>query len=159
MQKIMNEYVMRDVGLQDIAVLNQQRASEEVAACIDATVKAFFAGKAEVIGPLDSDGNLKEFGNNIAGTLKARERVSGKHPDNPKMITYRFEETKATDKHVLAASFNNRNEFGSTEDADGEPVKPWVHLVFEDGSQADVIAIDPPKVAKTKKGKSADADA
>jgi len=159
MQKIENQFVMRDVGLQDVAVLNQARASEEIGSSIDATVKAFFAGKAEVIGPLDANGELKKHGNDIAHSGKARERVAGKHPDNPKLIVYRFEEVNATENHLIAAAYNTRSETGSLDDADGEPVKPWVHLVFEDGSQADVLAVNPPKIAKTKKTKDTDADA
>jgi len=159
MQKIENQYHMKDVGLQDVAVLTQARASDEVSASIDATVKAFFAGKATVIGPMDADGELKKFGNDIAHSGKARERVAEKHPDNPKLITYRFEEAKATEKHIVAAAFNTRSELGTDAHLDGELVKPWVHLVFEDGSQADVLAVDPPKAAKPKKGKGDDADA
>jgi hypothetical protein len=150
MQKIDNQFVMRDIGLQDVPVLNQVRASETVIASIDATVKAFLAGKATVIGPKDSRGELIKYGNNIAHSGKARERVQGTHPDNPKLITYRFEEVKATEKHILTAAFNTRSEFGSIDDLEGDHVKPWVHLVFEDGSQADVVAVDAPKPSKAK---------
>ncbi len=150
MQKLENQYQNRDVGLQDVPVLQQVRASDDVVKCIDATVAAFFAGKATVIGPLDADGELKKFGNNIAHSGKARIRVQGKDPENPKKITYRYEETKATEHHIMTAAFNTRSDFGSVDDLEGNAVKPWVHLVFEDGSQADLLAVNPPKTKKNK---------
>jgi hypothetical protein len=154
MQKLENMYHNKDVGLQDVPVLHQVRASEEVAARIDATIDAFFAGKAKAIGPVDGDGEFKKYGNDIAHSGKARTRVAGKDPDNPKKIVYRFEETKATDRHILVAVFNTRGDGGSVDDLDGNAIKPWVHLVFEDGSQVDLLAVDVPKAAKAKTEKA-----
>ena len=159
MQKLENQYHNKDVGLQDVPVLMQVRASDDVVKSIDATIEAFFAGKAKVIGPFDADGNLKIFGNNIAHSGKARVRIQGRNPDNPKLITYRYEEKPATEAHILTAVYNTRSDFGGFDDLDGNAVKPWVHLVFEDGSQADLLALDVPKPAKEAKGKGATVNA
>jgi hypothetical protein len=156
MQKLENQYHSKDIGLQDVPVLSQARASEEIAAVIDATIAAFFAGKAKAIGPLGVNGELAKSGNNIAHSGKARVRIAGKHPDDPKKIVYRYEETDASHKHIMTAVYNTHSDIGSVDDADGNAVKPWVHLVFEDGSQADVLAVAAPKA---KKGKDADAGA
>ena len=158
MQKLENLYHNKDVGLADVPVLQQVRAGEDVVKSIDATVAAFFAGKATVIGPFDADGELKKFGNDIAHSGKARIRVQARDAENPKKIVYRYEETKATEKHIMTAAFNTRSDFGSVDDLEGNAVKPWVHLVFEDGSQADLVAVHPPKVKKSKDdGAAADA--
>ena len=145
MQKLENQYHNRDIGLQDVPVLAQARASEAVVKSIDATLKAFFAKKAKVLGPFDADGELRATGNNIAGTLKARERVQYTDKENPKKILYRYEEKPASEKHIVTASYNTRSELGSVDDLDGNPVKPWVHVVFEDGSQVDLEAVSPVK--------------
>lgn len=154
MRYLENQWNDKDIGLQDVPVLAQARASEEAIGTIDATIAAHVAGKATVIGPFDADGKIKVFGNDIAGTGKARERISYKDKDNPKKILYRYEEVPATGKHILTATLSARDERGSVESMEGDLVEPWVHLVYEDGSQVDLLAI-PGKKTKAPKDKDA----
>jgi len=151
MQIIENHWITKDVGLNEVGVLRQEKATEEAKAVIAATVDAHFAGKLKPIGPFDADGNPKIFGTNIAFGGKARIRIAYKDPDNPKLIKYRFEEKPATKAHIMAAVLCTRTEDGSLTTPDGEDVKPWVHLVFEDGSQLDLEAVAVKAKAPTPK--------
>lgn len=150
MRYLENRWSDKDVGLQEVPVLHQVRASDEAVATIDATIEAYFKGdkKSEVLGPFGEDGELKVYGNNIAGTKKARIRASYRDKEDPKTIKYRYDETPATAAHIDTATLCTRDEHGSADD-----VKPWVHVIFEDGSQIDLLAIAGAPAAKKSKSK------
>lgn len=157
MRYLENLWNEKDIGLQEVPVLKQVKAGEDAVAVIDATIDGHFRGKSKIVGPF-ADEETKApriFGNNIAFSGKAPKRVQYRDKDNPKIIRYRFEEEQATPKHIDTATLCTRDDRGSTEDTSGDSVKPFVHLIFEDGSQLDLEAVAVKPAKKDPKAKPA----
>jgi len=137
------QYPVREVGLQDVVVPREARPTPQIAEIIRATVKAWLDEEIEALCTVD-------IGHSNAKTMKAVKVASTRDKENSRRILYVPSEVKLEEKHILAAKFITRDPLGNDTDPEtGEPFQPRVHVVCEDGSQAD-LPVDPKLLKKSE---------
>lgn len=134
------EYTAHQKGFEQILIPYDVPVSSQEAAAIDVAVRQFLAGKTQAI-------SVEARGENIAGTLVARNRIKAREGN---VVKYRFEEREATIDDVQVAKIVTRAEDGREFDGETmEPFQPRVRICFVDGSRAEV-PIPAMKVGKSK---------
>ena len=74
--------------------------------------------------------------NSAAVTVKAAEVTA--YLDKQKKRRHKSKEIPLTKAYVSAMKYYDTDQDGYEEDEDGKPIKPWLHIVFHDGSQVDL---------------------
>lgn len=173
------QYLTVERGLQDVTVAREARPGPEAAAIIEATVDAYLAKKIEPLPKTcpscSGSGEVRESPNSARLAACGECKGKGKVPsvanlghgnagrriatriehrpdkDNPRRKHHIPREEPLTRKHVLAAKLHTRDEFNRDSNPEtGEPVTAFVHIVCEDGSQADLPVVKPAAVPKEK---------
>ena len=110
---------------------------------MDHTVKLFLDKKLEPfrINPhteRDEKGKLIKRGADLTEAASLQHKEQSSTVDEKGVRRYTTRPVPVTFKHILAIKYYETDEDGWEEDDDG-PIKPWVHVVFHDGSQADLL--------------------
>lgn len=137
------KHAVVQVGLDDVDRSYEDRATPEEAAVIEASTRAWLAGKNKPLSTFD-------IGHKSSTTMKAAVQTVT-YPDkaNPKRRTYVMKERDLEEKDILLAKLVTKNQFGGDDELDsGEPFTPRVRICLYDGSQAEVPLVE---VKKEKK--------
>ena len=130
------EYGTQVVGSMERDTAEERIARGDDADAIKACVDLFLAGRLK---PL----RVIRAGDLDVGKLEITEHPAEKKPGEQR-DTWTRRPVKLAAKHVLAAKLHTRGRDLREEDDEGEPVEPFIGLVFTNGARVD-IPFKPPK--------------
>jgi len=119
---------MKNEGYSEKPITRERALNEEELKTVNFTLDQFLKKKAKPF-------RVVKLGHNAAGTMK--RRVFTHYVEN-KISKTRYEERPLDRSYVAAAKLCYTDDDGYTSDDQGQKMKPWVHIVCHDGSQADV---------------------